>query len=139
MEKLRTKTIIEIVGKPKENVEETINRVLSLMKESKKFELLSHEIAEAKNVESGIDQITDVWSTFGEFEVEFPDFLSMTDFCFEFMPSSIEIIEPEKINSDARKIEQSINDILAKLHQYDMALKKIIIQQNVNLKKKEEN
>jgi hypothetical protein len=127
MEELRIRAIIEILGIPKEHVEETMQKVVDLIKQNQKLTLIDYEIAELKQIEK-------LWSTFGEFELEIPDIEALTDFCFEFMPSSIEIIEPDELKTSTRKIENSFNDILAKLHQYDMALKKVILQQRVNLK-----
>ncbi|MFH1376395.1 MAG: hypothetical protein ABIH25_02055 [Candidatus Woesearchaeota archaeon] len=137
METIKVKTIIEIVGTPKEHVEETINKVVTLINENKKFDLISQDVAEIKEVDLVTD-VKNVWSSFGEFEIEFKNILDLTDFCFEFMPSSVEIIEPEIVKTDGKDLGQSLNDFLAKLHQYDMTLKKIILQQRANLKKQNE-
>ena len=61
-------------------------------------------------------------------EEEFNNFKKLTDFCFNFMPSSIEIIEPETNKLSSGSIEEMLNDVLAKLHQYDMALKRMIME-----------
>lgn len=137
MAQIKIKTIIEIIGTPKEHVEETIQKVLNLMKESKKFILENHELAEPQQIKSGMEKLPNVWSTFGEFEIQFSNLDSITDFCFEFMPSSIEIMEPENIKLNSKELEGSLNDVIAKLHQYDMVLKKIILQQQEKIKKNE--
>jgi len=85
------------------------------------FLSLNHDTAEAKLVK-------EMWSTFTEFELEFNNFKKLTDFCFNFMPSSIEIIEPETNKLSSGSIEEMLNDVLAKLHQYDMALKRMIME-----------
>jgi flagellar motor switch protein FliM len=83
-------------------------------------------------------KVKDVWSTFGEFEIEFKNFDSITDFCFEFMPSSIEVVEPVDLKMSSKELEGVFNDVLAKLQQYDMTLKKIILQQRSLITKDDE-
>jgi hypothetical protein len=131
MEKIKIKTIIEIVGMPKEHVEKTIQKVIDIIKEKKNFELIDSKIAETKEIKG-------LWSTFGEFEINFPNLGDLEDFCFDFMPSSVEIISPEKLNIPSSEVENFLNDVLAKLHQYDMAMKKIILQQRKEQKEKKE-
>lgn len=128
MEKIKIRTIVELMGTPKEHVEETMEKVIDLIQKKDYVTLIKKDIAEIKQVET-------IWSTFGEFEILVPDIDKLTDFCFEFMPSSIEILEPDILKIDAKKLEGSFNDILAKFHKYDMALKRVILQQRANEKK----
>ncbi len=121
MEKIKINTIIEIVGMPKEHVEKTMRQVVELIEKDEEIKKLNHDTAEAKLVK-------EMWSTFTEFELEFNNFKKLTDFCFNFMPSSIEIIEPETNKLSSGSIEEMLNDVLAKLHQYDMALKRMIME-----------
>lgn len=130
MEKIKIKTIIEIVGMPKEHVEQTIQKVVDLVKSHKEFELIDSKVAETREIKG-------LWSTFGEFEINFTSLEHIEDFCFDFMPSSVEIISPEKLNVDSSEVESFLNDVLTKLHQYDMAIKKIILQQRKEQKDKE--
>lgn len=132
MDSLRVRAIIEILGTPKDHVEETMQKVLDLIKKSENMELISHDIAETQEIEN-------IWSTFGEFELEFQDIDKLTDFCFEFMPSSIEILEPEDlVKVKTKKLEGLFNDMLTKVHHYDMTLKKIMLGKSLNLKKANE-
>ena len=50
-------------------------------------------------------------------------------FCFDYMPSSIQILKPESYNLDRSLIEDFINDLQARLHDVDMIIKK---QKNEN-------
>jgi hypothetical protein len=127
MEKIKINTIIEIVGMPKEHVEETMNKVVSLIKEDKEIELITHDTAETKMVK-------DLWSTFTEFELDFKDFKKLTGFCFDFMPSSVEILEPVSPKVSSEDVSELLNDVLAKIHQYDMALKRMILEQRAKKK-----
>jgi len=131
METIRTKSIIEIVGKPEEHITKTMNEVVKLIESNKKIDLISKNIAETKEVKG-------LWSTFGEFEIDFSSFKDLGNFCFDFMPSSLEIIDPEKFNIDSKEIEEFTNDVMAKLHQYDMVVKQMILQNKSKLIKKED-
>ncbi len=135
MEKITINSMIEIVGTPKKHIEDTMQNVIKLIKENKKFELIKQKIAEPKEVSvPGAEQVKDVWSTYGEFEVNFENLEDIEKFCLDFMPSSIEILKPEKLQLKATDLEEFINDILQKLHQYDMVLKKISLAQRLQQK-----
>jgi len=132
MEKITINSMIELVGTPKKHIEDTMQNVIKLIKENEKFELINQKIAEPKQITvPGAEQIKDVWSTYGEFEVSFEKLEDIEKFCLDFMPSSIEILKPEKIQLPATDLEDFINDILQKLHQYDMVLKKITLAQRM--------
>ena len=135
MEKIIANTIIEIVGAPVEHVKETMEKVSNLIKENKDYEIIKKETSEPKESEfphpSKKDEKIKVFSTFTEFEIGFDNFDSLTNFCFEFMPSSIEVIEPLELKMDAQDVNNSLNDILARLHHQSK-----IIMEYAALKKK---
>jgi len=99
-----------------------MKKVVELLDSNNKLTIIEKKIAEAKEVKG-------LWSTFGEFEIGFSNFEDIGSFCFEFMPSSIEIISPAKIELDSKEVEDFTNDVLAKLHQYDMIVKQMILKQ----------
>ena len=99
-----------------------MNKVVSLIKEDKDIDLITHDTEEIKMVK-------DLWSTFTEFELDFKDFKKLSTFCFDFMPSSVEVLEPSNPKITSEDASELLNDVLAKLHQYDMALKRMILEQ----------
>src|SRR3989344_1645288 len=129
---LKVNTIIEIVGKPKDHVIETMDKVVSLIKNSDKFKYVSHSREEPKS----IPQSEKIFSTFSEFEINFPSIAALSGFCFDFMPSSVEIIEPEELKVKSEDITDTLNDLIAKLHQYDMTLKGYILKEKAEQSKK---
>ena len=64
METIRTKSIIEIVGKPEKHITQTMNKVVELIASNKNMDLIDKTIAETKKIKG-------LWSTFGEFEIDF--------------------------------------------------------------------
>lgn len=124
--KIRAKIIEEMVGSPKEHIETTFNDLLEKIK--KEFEVVEETINEP-------EEIKGMWSTFVELEINFNDMNQLTGFCFDFMPSSVEIISPKELTVEHNDINNLLNDILAKLHQYSMLLKNTIAENKI-LKKK---
>lgn len=111
------RAIIEVIGKPKDFVEKVIKGVVNKIKEEKK--VIKYKIFEAE------EKKDNVFSGFTEIELEFKNFDDLSLFCFQFMPSSVEILKPDKFNIDSKEVENFLNDILGKLHHNDMMLKKL--------------
>jgi hypothetical protein len=120
MEKIKIHTIIEIAGSPKEHVESTINKMMDIMKENKNLNILKKEIAKAEKIDLPAEiknaQNVDVFSAFAELEIEMPSLEEIMGFCYTFMPSSLEIMEPESVTMNQKDLENSLNDLLGKLH-----------------------
>ena len=84
------------------------------------------------------DKMAGFWSVFSEIELKFDDINEITVFCFEYMPSSIEILEPEELKFESTNFAGFLNDLLARLHEYDMVVKNLQAE-NMIMKKKQEN
>jgi len=115
---IRCKTIIEILGKPKEHVENSLKLAIKKIKEQKNIVLKEGDLYKAKEKEG-------LWSTFSELELLFKDVNSLVGFCFDYVPSSVEILEPKGLKFDTNGLSGLINDFLAKLHLIGMSLKKL--------------
>lgn len=131
---LHARVILEMLGKPKEHIEKTMQDYVNNIAENKNIKLISKEIAEAKEQEipSGIKigENEKVWSTFTEMEFMIKGISKLVGFCFDYMPSSIEILAPEKIVFNLHTITDFVNDLQAKLHKMDAVLKN---QNNENM------
>ena len=119
---IRCKIIIEILGKPKEHVEKTLRMYIDKIKNDSDLIILKTEFADAK--EKG-----ELWATFAELEMVIKGVPKLIAFCFDYMPSSVEIIKPEEFSMKKSSIEDMLNDLQARLHQVDMIVKK---QKNEN-------
>ena len=125
---IKVRVIIEILGSPKEHVEEIINKVVKKIEtEEKDIKLLNGKSYEATEVKG-------LWSTFAELELEFNKLYDLIGFSFDYMPSVIEILEPEKMNIEMGDVNELLNDLLAKLHNYDMVTKNLSAE-NILLKR----
>ncbi|MEK6904179.1 MAG: hypothetical protein AABW87_01150 [Nanoarchaeota archaeon] len=132
MEKIKARAIIEVLGSPESHVNEVMKALVDKIKTKKEITLVKEETFKAKKMEK-----QPLWSTFTEAEIDFKDVNALLGFCFDFMPSSIEIIEPEELKMNISDLTDFANDLTARLHQYDMILKNIHAE-NVLLKRKME-
>lgn len=127
---LKARSIIEIVGGPKEYVDKAMGIVVEKLKEDKKAKLVKEKIFEAKEM-----QDKRLFSSFCEVEIEVKEVGDLFGFCFDFMPSSIEIHDPTSVNLRNEDLNDMFNELLAKMHQYDMAVKNLYAQ-NILLRRK---
>ena len=108
--KILTRVIIEILGKPKEHIEKALRIVVEKIKEQKDIKVVEEKLFDAEKQE-------EMFSIFAELGVLFMDIETLVGFCFDFMPSSIEILDPQKLSFDSNDFAGLINDLLTKLHQ----------------------
>ncbi len=115
-EKIKARVIIEILGKPKEHVEKTLKEYVDKIKEDKDFEITNEKFADAKEQDN-------MWAAFVELEFLAKGMPALMGFSFDYMPSSIEVIEPEELKIKYNDLSNFFNDLQAKLHNVDMAIK----------------
>jgi len=121
---IRVKAVIELLGAPKEYIEKTIRAYVDKIAKEKGLKLVNKYIAEAQPQGK-------LFVTFTELELLFKSPTKLIDFCFDFMPASVEIIEPEKISFEAREITNMLNDMQARIHTIDMRLKNLIAENKI--------
>ena len=80
---IRCVAIIEVLGKPKEHVEKSMNMYLEKLKKEDYLSILKEEVAEVKKLEDNM------FSTFAEMELLIKGPINLISFCFDYMPSSI--------------------------------------------------
>jgi len=103
------RSIIEVAGKPKEHVEETLKGLIKKMKDNKKYDLSEEQVESAEEHEG-------FFSAFAEVEFFVKKLEHVTDFCFEYMPANVEIIEPEEIILENNTFTGFINNLMAMVH-----------------------
>ena len=115
---IRCKTIIEVLGKPKEHVETAIKEYIEHIKEDSELVVLNEDYSEIK--EQG-----KLWSKFVELDLIIKGTKKLIGFCFEYMPSSIEVIKPEHLVMTNPEFSNFLNDLQARLHNVDMIVKQL--------------
>jgi len=113
---IRCRTIIEVLGKPKEHVEDAIKQYVDHIREDHGLVVLSEDYSDMQ--EQG-----KLWSKFVEIELVIKGTAKLMEFCFEYMPSSIEVLKPEHLIMTNPEISNFLNDLQARLHNVDMIVK----------------
>lgn len=109
-------SIIEVLGKPKKHIEDTIRNYVKKIKQDKNIKLINEKYSDTEEVEN-------LFSVFVEIEALAKNTSELIFFCFDYMPSSIEIMAPEELKYQKNNLSSFLNDLQARLHTIDMALK----------------
>jgi len=131
---IQAKVIIEIGGTPKEYVENTLKEYVERIKQHNDYTVLNTTFEPAKTVEGQ----EGMFLAFVDVEMLAKDLPALTGFCFDYMPSSIEIIAPTEMNISAAYFNHIMNDLQGKLHKLDMGVKSAVnenkfVQKNLHL------
>ncbi len=106
--------IIEMLGAPQSYIEKTMSTYVDKLK--KTHTVLKTDIAPAEPKDK-------VFSTYAELEMRFKDLPSLLDFCFESMPSSVEVVEPNEFSIKLDRLNAFLNDLQSRLHEADAIIK----------------
>ncbi len=128
---LSARTIIEVAGKPKEHVENAIKSYVENIRKDPEIDVIKSDFAEVTNSEG-------IFSTFVELDIVVKDMPKLISFCFNYMPSSIEISEPKEMKLNSVELSTIFSDLQAKLHEVDTVAKKLrnenaMFSKNVNV------
>ncbi|MDD5649966.1 MAG: hypothetical protein PHF86_06025 [Candidatus Nanoarchaeia archaeon] len=121
---MKVRAIIEIAGFPEDHVKKTMDMVMDNLTKEKGIVIVSKTVAPVEHVQK-------MWSTFAELELKFDELKILNDFCFNYMPSSIEIIDPINLNNHANDMSDFLNDLLARLHNFTMYIKNLQAENEV--------
>lgn len=123
METITVRAVIEVLGKPKEHVEESLRGYLDKIKADERYTVTESEVAAIKKQDD-----SEMWMNFGELEFTTDKLENVTTFCFDYMPSIIEVIKPTDIAFNNSDLTHFLNDLQARLHQVDMVAKEVSMQ-----------
>lgn len=133
MEKIHASLILEILGRPKENVAEALNTVVVRMGAEKGVKILNKTYHEPNPIEK-----SDLFTAFAEVELELDSLMTYLTVIFTYMPSNIEIIRPEKITLNNIEMNEIGNSLVQRLHHYDALAKNVLAERNILAKKLQE-
>src|SRR3989338_11361956 len=117
---IRARLIIEVVGLPKEHVSETLNKLIEKIRDDNVLILEKQEIFEPVELKD-----MKLFSSFVEADIRFIGIDKLVGFCFDFTPSSVEILEPLSFIFDAKFMNCILNDFVTKLHRYTMLIRNL--------------
>lgn len=131
---LHVNIIIEILGKPSSYIEKVLSLAVDKLAQEKNLELLSKKLHPAKLVPDA----KEVFTVFAEVELLVNGMAKIVDIIFDYMPSSIEIVEPTSMNFKLEDANALLNDLALKMHQYDALAKQFRLERDFLAKKLKE-
>jgi len=130
MASIYAKFIVEIAGKPVENVEKALKAVSEQLEEQKD----DFKVVECHIEKPVLDEKSTLYAGFLDIELKFKEFNKIFGFILDYTPTSIEIIEPEKIEFSVSDLNTHLNEVavstlktqgqLRQLNAYAISLKK---------------
>ncbi|MCA9477559.1 MAG: hypothetical protein KC535_00235 [Nanoarchaeota archaeon] len=110
-EPIIVRTIFEVIGRPKDHVEQTIKAYLENIKTDEEITVQQEEFEPAQEIEEGM------FSAICEAELKVNDIEKLTWLCMNFSPASVEVISPPAFSMEDKDITHWLNDLLSKLHE----------------------
>lgn len=119
-----------MAGFPQEHVNQVIDKVVEKIKTEEKIKVVSLNKSEA-------NQLKEFWMGFIELELVFDDLVTLNHFCFDYLPSSIEILNKETIDVPRATLTLLLNDMLVNMHKYNMHITNLNAENEVMRQKLE--
>lgn len=135
-----------MMGRPAEHLEKAAEELIETLGKEKGIKITSKVLHELKTVENKdingkiieMPEEQKLLSTFAEVELRADDLMSLVNICFKYMPSHIEIVEPENFVINNFEVNSLLNEIAAKMHNYDAIAKSAIMQNQILARKFQE-
>lgn len=106
-EKIDVRFIIQIAGKPADNVEKALEHVLKKLKDEKdKFKVIESDIEEVE-----FDEESKLYSGFIDVLARFSEPKTILEFILDYTPTSIEIESPDKLKLSSNDFTGILNDM----------------------------
>jgi len=117
--------IIEIAGKPAEHIRKSLEEYVMGLNKVKDLKVHSIKVSDPKEIESSASGESkpkkgeEMFTCFAEVDFETENFSRLSEIMFDFMPSSVEVIEPSNFNLGTSEVTDLLNNISGRLHRYD--------------------
>lgn len=127
MELIRASLIIEILGRPREHLLNSLISLIDKLSSESGVSLKEKDIKEPVEVKDS----KDLFTTFAEVTLEFSTLEDFIRIIFAYMPSHIEVIYPEKIVMKNFELGEIAGNIVRRMHAYDAIAKRIIVDREL--------
>jgi len=107
--------IVEVAGRPAPHVKESLKSHVGALENFKDIEVISIKLSEPREIENS----QGLFTCFAEVEFEATSFSRISEVMFDFMPSSVEVVEPSRVSMDAAEASNLLNNISGRMHRYD--------------------
>jgi len=111
--------IVEMAGRPAEHVKEMLANHVGVLDKNKDIEVHSINVSEPKEIEmENVPKGSEMFTCFAEVDFEVESFARLSEVVFDFMPSSVEVLEG-KVSLDSSEASNLLNNIAGRMHRYD--------------------
>jgi len=114
--------IVEMAGRPAAHLTAALEEHIGILNKVNDITVHSIKISKPREIEmvdkaaSGADKML---TAFAEADFETDSFARLSETMFDFMPSSVEVIEPAKVTLDISEATGLLNNISGRMHRYD--------------------
>ena len=134
MENLQVNIVIEILGRPKDHVKEALQSLVLRLGAEKGIKILDKNIHEPIPVKDA----KDLFTTFAEVSLALDSITNYFGVLFGYMPSHVELVNPEKISLTNIDLNDLGNKLVQRLHDYDAITKNVLVEKDMLVKKLQE-
>lgn len=113
--KIHSILIVDVMGAPKEYLNETLQKIIDAIKAEKGVKVLEGHINEPQEIK----EKKDFYTNFAEIEVETDSILTLSMLMFKYMPAHLEVLFPEDLNVKNHTLNEVLNELVRRLHGYD--------------------
>jgi hypothetical protein len=131
MNKIQVRIILEILGRPAENVQQGLSSLIKRISSESGVRI----IEETTHAPIEVKTAKDLYSSFSELVLELDSLDYYFGILFAYMPSHVEIITPENLSISNQNLNELGNRILQRLHEYDSIAKKMVMDRDILMKK----
>ena len=118
--------IVEMAGRPAGHLTESLEKHIGVLRDVDDVEVHEIKVSEPREIpskvegqESEVREEEKMFTTFAEADFEVPSFARLSETMFDFMPSSVEVVEPSKVSLEATEATDLLNNISGRMHRYD--------------------
>ncbi len=122
MEKVEARLILEMLGRPPKHIVDTFATLLERLAQEKGVNVLHKEVHTPVKVKDSAD----LYTTFAEIEASFESIRTLFGIIFAYMPSNVELIEPQNLKLTNNELNDLINLLAGRLHMYEAITKRLV-------------
>lgn len=131
MDTLDVRFIIEILGKPRDHVLQTMHALVDKLGKEKGVTLTQQTIHDPHLAKDS----KELYTTFAEIEARFESVNVFFGIIFAYMPSNIEIISPSSMKITNEEVTAIGNALISRLHLYESVTKKLVSDRDILINK----
>ncbi|MEK6915827.1 MAG: hypothetical protein AABW89_04780 [Nanoarchaeota archaeon] len=130
---LKSKFILEILGRPAEHLEKSLSELVDKMGSDKGLSIIHKEIHKPKKVEKA----DNLWTTFADIDLSFESLPIFFNAIMTYLPAHIEVYEPDLFKINAFELNEFANFVVSRLHNYDALAKRMMSEREILINKLE--